>query len=279
MYHLSVSRYAKAFAMLYKAGVPITEIVRAGHPGHGQSWSWRASSPGPGDSVRQGAWLGKASPSGCPPSIGISGRSGRKPASWTRSPPKSAEISADRADLFFTSLRSWFPKVVYFAIMIFMAIMVLQDWRARVYGYSGRLLRPRGGKPRHRSGTFQSSSRLPSIRPTMLTAEAARISSPSEAGVAPEEDAEGAARRPEADLAGLDHLAGAGLDPRLDGDGEVDLPAPAARPGLDGQSLHDRQGRRRIVQNSLEPGLPAVIVIRRSIKPVGRMKCQAGGIE
>ena len=35
------------------------------------------------------------------------------------------------------------------------------------------------------SGTFHSSSSFPSIRPTMLTSEAARISSPSEAGVGP----------------------------------------------------------------------------------------------
>jgi type IV pilus assembly protein PilC len=127
VYHLSVSRYAKAFAMLYKAAVPITECTQRAHRVTGNVVVADLFA-GATNSVREGALASDGLSLRLPPQYRDLFRIGEETGELDKMADKVAEISADRADLFFTAFASGFPKVIYFAVMIYMAVMVLYMW-------------------------------------------------------------------------------------------------------------------------------------------------------
>lgn len=135
IYHMSVCRYAKAFAMLYKAGVPITETVERATRATG-NMIVAGQFAGARDNVRQGGMAWEGFSKRLPAEYRHLWQIGEETGELDKVATKVAEISGDRADLFFTAFANGFPKVVYFAIMIFMAIMVLRLW-SQVYGNLG----------------------------------------------------------------------------------------------------------------------------------------------
>jgi type IV pilus assembly protein PilC len=127
VYHLSVSRYAKAFTMLYKAGVPITECTRRAQLVTGNAVVADLFA-GATVSVREGALASDGLSLRLPAEYRDLLRIGEETGELDKMADKVAEMSADRADLYFTAFASGFPKVVYFAVMIFMATMVIYMW-------------------------------------------------------------------------------------------------------------------------------------------------------
>ena len=127
VYHLSVSRYAKAFAMLYKAGVPMTECTQRAHLVTG-NLSVASLFAGATASVREGGTASDGLSQRLPAEYRDLWRIGEEAGELDKMADKVAEISADRADFFFTAFASGFPKVIYFAVMIIMAITVLYLW-------------------------------------------------------------------------------------------------------------------------------------------------------
>ncbi|MCX5644531.1 MAG: type II secretion system F family protein [Phycisphaerae bacterium] len=127
VYHLCVSRYAKAFGMLYKAGVPITECTERANRVTG-NMIVAGLFAGATISVREGSMASNGFSPRLPAEYRDLWRIGEETGELDKMAAKVAEISADRADLFFTAFASGFPKVVYFTIMIFMAIMVIYMW-------------------------------------------------------------------------------------------------------------------------------------------------------
>lgn len=132
VYHMSVCRYAKAFAMMYAAGVPITEVTDRATRATGNEVIARLFAGGR-DSVRAGglAWEGysKRLPSQYLHLFQI----GEETGELDKTAEKIAEISGDRADLLFTEFAKWLPKIVYFAVMIRLAVQVIALWQA-IYG-------------------------------------------------------------------------------------------------------------------------------------------------
>ncbi len=124
LYHMSVCRYAKVFAMLYQAGVPITEATE---------WATRATGNtivanqfvGGRESVRQGAVASEGFSTRLPAEYRSLWQIGEETGELDKTAAKIAEIAGDRADLFFTTFASGFPKVIYFIILGVTAAMIL----------------------------------------------------------------------------------------------------------------------------------------------------------
>ncbi len=132
VYHLCISRYAKAFGMLYKAGVPIAESVeRAGRAVGNEAVArlFRGSIA----SVRSGgmAWEG-LSPR-LPTEYRHLWQIGEESGELDKTVDKIAEISADRADLYFRGFARWFPMFIYAIIAGIMIYMILMQFYA-IYG-------------------------------------------------------------------------------------------------------------------------------------------------
>jgi type IV pilus assembly protein PilC len=127
IYHMSVCRYAKAFAMLYKAGVPIAETAERATRATGNVIVANQVAGGR-DSIRQGGMAWEGFSSRLPAEYRQLWQIGEETGELDKVAAKVAEISGDRADLFFTAFASGFPKVVYFVIMIVMAMMVVHMW-------------------------------------------------------------------------------------------------------------------------------------------------------
>lgn len=132
IYHLSVSRYTKAFGMLYKAGIPMSESVAKANHATGNSIVARQFAGGT-ESVRRGgaAWEGFSER--LPAEYRHLWQIGEETGELDQTTDKIAEIAADRADLMFTEFSRWLPRVVYFIIMAVLAVMIL-TMAGQVYG-------------------------------------------------------------------------------------------------------------------------------------------------
>jgi type II secretory pathway component PulF len=132
VYHLSVSRYSRAFAMLYKAGVPITECTQKATRAAGNVVVADLFA-GAATSVRNGGTAGAGLSRHLPPEYRDLWLIGEETGQLDKTVTKISEMAADRADFFFVQFGDWMPKIVYFIIMIIMAAMVLAMAR-QVYG-------------------------------------------------------------------------------------------------------------------------------------------------
>lgn len=124
VYHLSVCRYAKAFGMLYGAGVPMTETMQRATRATGNAVVAGLFAGGMA-SVRAGGALSEGFSKRLSPEYLHLWQVGEETGELDRVAAKVAEISGDRADLLFTEFARWLPKVVYFIIMGIMIMMIL----------------------------------------------------------------------------------------------------------------------------------------------------------
>ena len=132
VYHMSVCRYAKAFAMMYGAGVPITEATEKATRATGNSIVARQFVGGR-DSVREGnaAWEGYSSR--LPSQYLHLFQIGEETGDLEKTSNKIAEIAGDRADLYFMAFARWLPVVVYIIIALVIISMIFK-MAAQVYG-------------------------------------------------------------------------------------------------------------------------------------------------
>jgi len=129
---LCISRYVKAFAMLYKAGVPMAESVeRAGRAVGNEAVAglFRGSIT----SVRNGATAWEGLSPRLPSEYRHLWQIGEESGELDQTVDKIAQISADRADMYFRGFARGFPIVVYFVIMGLMVYMIFTLF-AQVYG-------------------------------------------------------------------------------------------------------------------------------------------------
>jgi type IV pilus assembly protein PilC len=121
---LCISRFARSFNMLYKAGVPISECFASAPQAAGNTWISRMFSRG-SEMIAQGKI----------PSEGFSRRLPREYIDlWTigeetgdldKCVDKIAEISSDRAALYLGEVARWLPKLLYLGYMIMMIRMIM----------------------------------------------------------------------------------------------------------------------------------------------------------
>ncbi len=132
IYHLSICRYAKAFGMLYKAGVPISETTERATRATGNVVVARMFQGGFA-SVRQGGMAWEGFSKRLPPEYLQLWQIGEESGELDKTVDKIAEISGDRADLWFTQFAFWMPWFVYVFIAGIMVVMIFKLF-SQVYG-------------------------------------------------------------------------------------------------------------------------------------------------
>ena len=134
VFHMSVCRYAKAFGMLYKAGVPIAECTERATRATGNSIVAQKFAGGI-PSVRAGGMASEGFSRGLPAEYLHLWQVGEETGQLDQTTDKIAEISGDRADLYFTEFCRWLPRIVYFVIMGILACKIL-SMASQVYNPS-----------------------------------------------------------------------------------------------------------------------------------------------
>ena len=132
LYHMAICRYAKAFSMLYAAGVPITETVERAHRATGNAVVARMF-VGAQASIRNGGMAWEGFSKRLPSEYLQLWQVGEESGELDRTVGKIAEIAGDRADLFFQNFARWMPFVVYIAVAIFLATRIFSLF-GQVYG-------------------------------------------------------------------------------------------------------------------------------------------------
>ena len=137
IYHLSVYRYAKAFGMMYKAGVPVSECAERAALATGNVAVAQLFAGGTA-SVRKGGMMWEGFSRRLSPEYLHLWQIGEETGELDRTVDKIAAAAQDRADRYFTLFAQWLPKLVYFAALAVAAYMVLQ-LGTQVYGTGGAL--------------------------------------------------------------------------------------------------------------------------------------------
>jgi type II secretory pathway component PulF len=135
VFHYSLARFCKSFAILYSAGVPIVRSID------------QSLDTVPNSRVR-GRLEGsrQAVQSGQSPSEGFSRRLpaeflalwnvGEQTGDLDRSSAKLAQIETERAETWFTALAQWLPRFIYGIICLYMAYQILKN-ASMIFGSIG----------------------------------------------------------------------------------------------------------------------------------------------
>jgi len=130
--NLALGRFCRAFAMLYKAGIPIIECVEVAGGVTGNAVITRMVKGG-ADSGRAGNLISAGFSSKLPPDLLSIWQVGEDTGKLDEAAERLADEFSEVAELLFTELAKWMPRLVYFAICIIMAIQIIKGWRA-IYG-------------------------------------------------------------------------------------------------------------------------------------------------
>lgn len=132
IYHLCVSRFARAFGMMYKAGVPIGESTQRATRAVGNE-AVANLFKGTIDSVRRGGMAWEGLSRRLPAEYRHLWQVGEESGEMDRAVDKIAQISADRADFYFRGFARGFPILIYVAIMGMIIYMIFTLFN-QVYG-------------------------------------------------------------------------------------------------------------------------------------------------
>lgn len=132
IFHLSVYRYAKAFGMLYKAGVPISECAQRAALATGNAAVAQLFAGGTA-SVRQGGLMWEGFSPRLPAEYLHLWQVGEEAGELDKTVDRIAATAQERADRYFTLFAQWLPWVVYLAALLIAGYMVLQ-LGTQVYG-------------------------------------------------------------------------------------------------------------------------------------------------
>jgi len=121
---LCISRFAKAFGMLYKAGIPISDCFSLAPQVAGNLVVSRFFSGGLA-AVAQGKMAGEGFSREVPTEYAELWKIGEESGQLDQAVDKIAEISADRAELLLTEFCRWLPRIIYFLLMLRMVHMII----------------------------------------------------------------------------------------------------------------------------------------------------------
>ena len=123
IYQLSICRYARAFSMLYRAGVPMSEATERATRATGNAVVAQRFQGGI-TSVRQGGMAWEGFSKRLPTEYLQLWQIGEESGELDKTVDKIAEISADRADLRFKLFAFWFPVFIYAIIAMILIKMI-----------------------------------------------------------------------------------------------------------------------------------------------------------
>lgn len=130
VWELSISRFSHAFNMLYKAGVPIIESLSLATGLTGNTVVARIFKGGE-ESAKAGNAACEGFSSRLPSEYLNLWQIGEETGELSKTVDKIAEISSDRATLYFTEFARWFPKLIYFMVCIWMISHIFSGYANR----------------------------------------------------------------------------------------------------------------------------------------------------
>jgi type II secretory pathway component PulF len=122
---LSICRYFKGFNMLYKAGIPIAQCAAQATELTGNSIIADIFRGG-AVSIEAGNTMYEGFSRKFPLDYLNIWKTGERTGELDKMSAKIAEISGDKADLLLTEFARWLPKLLYFLILVFLAIQILR---------------------------------------------------------------------------------------------------------------------------------------------------------
>jgi len=126
--NLALSRFCRAFIMLYKAGIPIIECVEVAAGVTGNAVITRMVKSG-ADSGRAGNSISAGFSKKLPPDLLSIWQVGEETGRLDEAIEPIADEFAEVSELLFKELAKWMPRLVYFGICIIMAFQVVKAWR------------------------------------------------------------------------------------------------------------------------------------------------------
>lgn len=120
---LCISRFAKAFNMLYKAGVPISESFSLALPSTGNYLVGRMFKGGVAK-IAEGKVLSAGFSRSVPIEYIDLWAIGEETGELDRCVDKIAEIASGRAELYLQEIAKWIPRLIYFGFMMMMIKMI-----------------------------------------------------------------------------------------------------------------------------------------------------------
>ena len=130
--NLALSRFCRAFTMLYKAGIPIIECVEVAAGVTGNAVITRMVKGG-ADSGRAGNLISAGFSRKLSPDLLTIWQVGEETGKLDEAIEPIGDEFAEVAELLFNELATWMPRLVYFGICIVMAFQIIKSWRA-LYG-------------------------------------------------------------------------------------------------------------------------------------------------
>jgi type IV pilus assembly protein PilC len=121
---LCISRFAKSFNMLYKAGVPISECFELAPQAAGNTYVSSLFLGGK-EMIAQGKMASQGFLRGIPLEYVDLWTIGEETGELDKCVDKIAEISSDRAALYLNEVARWLPRLLYFGYLMMMIRMIL----------------------------------------------------------------------------------------------------------------------------------------------------------
>lgn len=132
VYHMSVCRHAKAFGMMYAAGVPMTEATERATRATGNAAVASLFSGGTAR-VRAGGLAWEGFSRRLSQEYLSLWQIGEEAGELDKTVAKVAEIAGDRAEMLFTEVARWYPRIIYFIIMGYLAYRIITLFNS-IYG-------------------------------------------------------------------------------------------------------------------------------------------------
>ena len=127
VWELSISRFSYAFSMLYKAGVPIVQALPLATGLAGNTVVSKIFEGGE-KSTQEGNAACEGFSKRMPLEYFHLWQIGEETGELSKTVDKIAEISSDRAELYFTEFARWFPRIVYWVISIWIVIQIFKGY-------------------------------------------------------------------------------------------------------------------------------------------------------
>lgn len=127
--HQSLARYCRAFHLLLMAGVPAAEIAQRSADVAGNALLAARLRPAV-DAVRNGQPFSDGFSPRLPTAFREAFRVGEETGNLDETTRRLADSAAEQAEFFYLQFARWFPFLIYLAIMLYMAYLVLTAYSA-----------------------------------------------------------------------------------------------------------------------------------------------------
>jgi len=125
--YLAISRYCRAFYMLYKAGVPITQCAETSPSMTGNIIIAELFQPG-ADSAQAGKPISNGFSDRLPTELLDLWQIGEESGELDSVTKRLADMYEDKAELLLTEFSKWLPRLAYFIVCIIMVIQIFKGY-------------------------------------------------------------------------------------------------------------------------------------------------------